>query len=208
MTYKGTINDIPMELFNDAIMFSLFYIGLSFSNKNAKNYIMPFTHNELGCGKHDLNILYPQDDTKYNLFNQDEIKTPFDFRKFLAQFEFSKEAKDLYSAALKVFRYYHQNNEYKNKDWNDSFYDITNTIMGKDLSLFKNLEKENDTRITKVKTAKGLKSFRLNTLKYVVSSKDLPIFENFFAVREVLARKINKELVESGILLWERENIF
>ena len=80
--------------------------------------------------------------------------------------------------------------------------------MGKDVSQFKELETENDTRITKIKTTKGSRGFGKNTIKYVISSKDLPIFENFFNIRDILAKKINKKAVENGILLWERENIY
>ncbi len=109
-------------------------------------------------------------------------------------------------AALEIFRFYHQNKEYKNKDWNYSFYDITRTIMRKDNIQLKNLE--NDTRINKTKTTKGTRGFGRNTIKYVVGSEYLPIFENFFNVRDILAKKINRQLVESGLLLWERENIY
>ena len=34
------------------------------------------------------------------------------------------------------------------------------------------------------------------------------IFIEFFDNRDILARKINRQLVESGLLLWERENIY
>lgn len=207
LVYRGYIKDISKELFNDAIMFSLFFKGILFSNKGQKNYIMPFSAEQLGCAKNDLNVLYPQN-SEVNLFSNEETEKSFDFREFLKQFEFSNEAKNLFNAALEVFKFYHKNEEYQNKDWNDSFYDITNAIMGKDASSFKELETENDTRITKTKTTKGTKGFGKNTIKYVVSSKDLPIFEKFFEVRDILAKKINRQLVESGLLLWERENIY
>ena len=135
-------------------------------------------------------------------------EAPFDFREFLQQFEFSNEAKNLFSAALKLFHFYHQNQRYENKDWNDSFYDITNAIMGKENVVFKDFETENDTRITKTKTTKGTRGFGRNTIKYVVGSEYLPIFENFFNTRDILAKKINKQLVTAGLLLWERENIY
>ena len=63
-------------------------------------------------------------------------------------------------------------------------------------------------RITKNKTTKGTKGFGRNTIKYAVNSASLPIFEHFFEVRDILAKKINKQLVEQGLLLWERENIY
>lgn len=208
--YKGRIGDIPEELFNDAIMYSLFYKGILFTNKGQKNYIMPFTADELGCNKNDLNVLFPQDKKEIDLFSalENETEKPFDFRKFMAEFEFSKDAKDLYFAALEIFKFYHKSEIYENKDFNDSFYDITNAIMGKDTSEFKELDKQNDTRITKVKTTKGTKGFGRKTIKFAVNSADLPIFENFFDKRDILARKINRQLVNSGLLLWERENIY
>ena len=140
--------------------------------------------------------------------NQEE-QAPFDFREFLSQFEFSKEAKNLYFAALEIFKFYHKSNDYKNKDYNDSFYDITNAIMGKDISSFKTLDSKDDTRVTvKNKTTKGTKGFGRNTIKSVIDSKNLYIFEKFFDARDVLAKKINRQLVEQGLLLWERENIY
>lgn len=201
--FKGNIDDIPKELFNDAIAFSTFYVRVAFTNKGQKNYIMPFTSDDLGCAKNDLNVLMSANDDIFA-----GLSKPFDFRDFLKQFEFSNEAKNLFKSALKIFRYYHSNDEYKNKDFNDSFYDITNAIMGKDESSFKEFESQNDTRITKVKTTKGTKGFGRNTIKYAVKSEYLPIFIEFFDNRDILARKINRQLVESGLLLWERENIY
>ena len=206
LTYKGRLNDISHELQINAIVFSLFYKGNNFSNKEGnKNYIMPFTAEELGCAKNDLNVLLPQ---MGDLFDEPSISKPFDFREFLHQFEFSEEAKALYMAALEVFKYYHRSDEYANKDFNDSYYDITNAIMGKDVSTYKTMDKADDKRITKVKTTKGTKGFGRNTVAFAVGSKDLPIFYRFFDARDVLAKKINKQLVEQNLLLWERENIY
>lgn len=208
--YRGKISEISKELFCDAIIMSIFYLRMAFTNKGQKNYIMPFTADELGCNKNDLNVLFPQDKKEIDLFSalENETEKPFDFRKFMAEFEFSKEAKDLYFAALEIFKFYHKSEIYENKDFNDSFYDITNAIMGKDTSEFKELDKQNDTRITKVKTTKGTKGFGRKTIKFAVNSADLPIFERFFNARDILAKKINKQLVDSGLLLWERENIY
>lgn len=201
--FKGKIDEISNELFSDAVTFSLFYKGFLFSNKEQKNYIMPFSADDLGCAKNDLNVLMPANDDIFA-----GVSKPFDFREFLRQFEFSNEAKNLFKSALKIFRYYHSNDEYKNKDFNDSFYDITNAIMGKDESSFKEFESNNDTRITKVKTTKGTKGFGEKTIKYAVKSEYLPIFTEFFEVRDILAHKIDKQLVESGLSLWEREKIY
>ena len=206
LTYKGRLNDISKELKIDAIVFSLFYKGNNFSNKEGqKNYIMPFTAEELGCAKNDLNVLFPK---MGDLFDEPSMLKPFDFREFLHQYEFSEEAKALYKAALEVFRYYHRSNEYENKNYNDSYYDITNAIMGKDVSTYKTMDRADDRRITKVKTTNGTKGFGRNTIAFAVGSKDLPIFYRFFDARDVFAKKINKQLVEQNLLLWERENIY
>lgn len=214
VVYRGKISQIPEELFNDAVMFSLFYKGILFSNKSGhKNYIMPFSSAELGCAKNDLNVLFPHKAELELSFdgNDDDgagKEKPFDFREFMKEFEFSSEAKELYRAALEVFLYYHKNDEYKDKNYNDSFYDITNAIMGKDISTFRSLEKNGDTRISKTKTTKGTRGFGRNTIKTAVASEYLPVFEKFFDVRDTLARKINRELLSFGLLLWERENIY
>lgn len=218
---KGKISEIPQELFNDSIAFSLFYLRMAFTNKavagrvTLKNYIMPFSAEDLGgaCKHNDLNVLYPENAEiigyEKNLF--EDSKTieipPFDFREFLKQFDFSKEAKSLFNAALELFKYYHANSYYQNKDYNDSFYDITNAIMGKDTNAFKDLEGK-DSRITRTKTTKGTKGFAKNNLKGVIPSKDLELFYHFFEVRKILAEKINEELLDSKLLLWKRENIF
>lgn len=207
--HKGRIEEISKELFSNSIMFSLFYVKNAFSNKNhgQKNYIMPFTAEELGCEKNDLNVLFPE--RNVDLFSQQEAEPPFDFREFLRQFEFSKEAKNLYNAALQVFKFYHQNETYRNRDWNDSFYDITNAIMGKDPNVdYDKKKNQNIYSLEQHRTTKGTKGFGRNTIKYAVNSKDLPIFERFFAARDLLAKKINRQLVDSGLLLWERENIY
>jgi len=198
--YRGKVKQIPKELFNDSIMFSLFYIEMMFSNKEKRNAIMPFTSTQLGCNINDLNVLRDEAD-----LGKPDAES-FDFRQWLSQFEFSVEASELYKAALQVFLYYHRS--FKNTNYNDSFYDITNAIMGKDTSKFKALDRENDTRISQTKTTKGTTGFGRNTIKSAVGSQDLPIFYDFFNARDVLAKKINKQLVENGFLLWERENVY
>ncbi|STQ84219.1 Uncharacterised protein [Helicobacter fennelliae] len=180
-----------------------------------KNYIMPFSAKDLGgaCKHNDLNVLYPENAEiigyEKNLFEVSKTLEipPFDFREFLQQFKFSKEAKSLFNAALELFKYYHANSYYQNKDYNDSFYDITNAIMGKDTNAFKDLEGK-DSRITRTKTTKGTKGFAKNNLKGVIPSKDLELFYHFFEMRNNLAIKINEELLDSKLLLWKRENIF
>lgn len=207
IVYRGTLDDIPAELKSDAIMFSLFYIGFLFSNKGYRNYIMPFTSEELGCAQNDLNVLFPQD-AAHDLFSSQQEEPPFDFREWMQQFTFSDEAKALHATALEVFRFYHSSPDYPGHDWNDSFYDITNALMGKTADSFSELESDHDTRISRTRTTKGTRGFGRNTIRYVVPSADLPLFEHFFSVRDTLALKINRQLVDHGLLLWERENIY
>ena len=206
LTYRGGMSAISEELKVDAIVFSLFYKGNNFSNKEGQdNYIMPFTAEELGCAQNDLNVLFPE---MTDLFEEQPTAKPFDFRVFLHQYEFSEEAKSLYLAALEIFKFYHRSSDYTDKNYNDSFYDITNAIMGKDVKTYSDLDRADDKRITKVKTTKGTKGFGRNTITYVVGRKDLPIFYHFFDARDVLAKKINRLLIEDNLLLWERENIY
>jgi hypothetical protein len=199
--YRGTLKDISSELSADSIMFALFFKNCAFTNKEKQNYIMPFTSRELRCNKNDLNVARAEEGKLLN----SSIEA-FDFRQYLKQFDFSNEAKALYRAALQIFLYYHKS--YQNTNYNDSFYDITNAIMGKDTSKFKTLDKENDTRISKTKTTEGTTGFGRNTIKSVVNSENLQIFYDFFDARDILARKINKQLVDNKLLLWERENIY
>ena len=206
LTYRGAVDDIPQELFSDTVMFSLFYLGNLFTNKGQKNYLMPFTAEELGCGVNDLNVLFP-DDVNGNLF-AGQPGRPFDFRQFLAQFDFSAEARELYAAALQVFRYYHHSDAYQDKDWNDSFYDISNAIMQKDVTAFTTLDNPDDRRITKVRTTKGTRGFGRNTVSAFVPDGSLPLFRDFFDSRDALAEKINQELLDAHLLLWKRENIY
>lgn len=210
LTYRGVLADIPEELRNDAMMFSLFYKNNQFSNKGQRNYIMPYTAAELNCSVNDLNVLFKADlpDPSLSFDNMQEEPSSFDFRVFLRQFDFSNEAMALYQSALEIFKYYHRSKLYTNKDYNDSFYDITNAIMGKDVESFKMPEYTGGKRITRVKTTKGTKGFGRSTIEYFVSRDDLPIFLRFFDARDELAKKINRQLVEQNLLLWERENIY
>lgn len=224
---KGKLREIPEELFSDSIALSLFYNKIAFTNKPArnigggkndklvplKNYIMPFSAKQLSnaCTHNMLNVLYPD---KAEIIDRDgmfkeELK-PFDFREFLEQFHFSTEAKNLFNAALEIFKYYHASPDYRNKDCNDSFYDITNAIMGKDANAFKDFKdyNEKDKRISQVRVTKGTQGFGKNTIKSVIPSQHLDLFYHFFEVRKILAEKINEELLDAKLLLWKRENIF
>lgn len=81
--------------------------------------------------------------------------------------------------------------------------------MGKDPNVdYDKKKNQNIYSLEQHRTTKGTKGFGRNTIKYAVNSKDLPIFERFFAARDLLAKKINRQLVDSGLLLWERENIY
>ena len=208
VVYRGTVADIPGELVSDAIMFSQFYIGLLFTNRGRRNYVMPFTADELGCGKNDLNVLFPQDSDLFSTVDG-ESEPPFDFRQWFHRYTYSAEAMALYNAALAVFKHYHSSPDYTaTRNWNDSFYDITNAVMGKDTGLFSTLDTDDDRRISRVKTTKGTRGFSRSNIKCAVPSGDLPVFEAFFDARDHLARKINDQLVEAGLLLWKRENIY
>lgn len=213
LTYKGTIDEISQELWADAVMFSLFYKGCNFSNKEGqRNYIMPFTAEELRCSINELNVLFHEKDSnpqqELDFDTRQEEMASFDFREFLRQFDFSAEAMELYQASLEVFRFYHASQDYTNKNFNDSFYDITNAIMGKDVNTFQTMDAGDDRRITRVKTTKGTKGFGRSTIQFAVSRDKLPIFSQFFDARDTLAKKINRQLVEQHLLLWERENIY
>ncbi len=215
LIYKGVTEDIVGELYSDSIMFSLFYKGCDFSNKEGvRNYIVPFTADELHCSPNDLNVLFPEDyyaerfSGELPLDNENLWEDAFDFRKWIHQFDFSQEALELYNAALDIFLFYHRNDTYRNKDWNDSFYDITNAIMGKSSAGYQEVSKRNDRRMTRVRTAKGTHGFSRSSIRYVVSKEDIPVFMRFFDARDVLARKINRQLVGQGLMLWERENIY
>ena len=81
--------------------------------------------------------------------------------------------------------------------------------MGKDPNFdYKKKADSNKYSLEQHRTTRGTRGFGRNRLKNVVPSKELPIFERFFEVRDILARKINKQLLDLGILLWERENLY
>lgn len=215
LTFKGVSEDISDELLADAIMFALFYKGFNFSNKEGvRNFVMPFSAEELHCSPNDLNVLFPEDyyaeRTAGELpFDKDGMwEDAFDFRKWLRQFNFSYEAQELYNAALDIVQFYHHCDVYRDKDWNDSFYDITNAIMGKSPDDYQDVNTQGDRRITRVKTAKGTHGFCRSSIRHAVPAKDLHIFNRFFEARDALAQKINSQLVEQHLLLWERENIY
>ncbi len=204
MIYRGTFEDMSNELISNAVMFSLFYKGNNFSNKEGiDNFIMPFTSTELGCKMNDLNVFMPQ---QLELFDGNEV-AEFDFRKFMNQFDFSREAKELYNAALKVFKYYHHSGEYPEHNYNDGYYDIVNAIMNKDTANYKTLEKAKDKRVTKVKTTKGTIGFSDKTFQDYVLPEYWDDFYEFFEKRKNMAIRINQQLLEENLILWKRENI-
>ena len=203
--YRGTYEELPEELINDSIMFSLFYINNNFSNKGKKNYVMPFTSSELGCSDNVLNVLLNK---KISILEDEE--KDFDFREWFHAFSFSKESMDLYNAALKIVKWYHNNPAFAEKDYNDSFYDITNAIMGKSEASFREIKKEDDKRtLLRTKTTKGTIGFSKKSIsKIITDQQTLSVFNDFFDKRDVLAKKINKLSLESGVLLWDRDNIY
>ena len=157
------------------------------------------------------------------LFNQNKEtleKVEFDFRKWFHQFNFSQEAMDLYNSALEIFRWYHSTGNYVNngfqrssgQDFNDGFKDITNGVMRYDYNNNSGIGRHTNNLSFLTRTSKGTTGFGRNTIKKQLEkighSEFLQIFIDFFDKRDILARKINKQLVESGLLLWERENIY
>ena len=62
----------------NSIIMAIFYKNCAFTNKGQKNYIMPFTADELGCAKNDLNVLF--DNREADLFSKETTEPPFDFR--------------------------------------------------------------------------------------------------------------------------------
>lgn len=208
--YRGKISDIPSELENDAIIYALFYKGNAFSNKDGSpNYLMPFTADELGCGKNDLYVLRPKDEYSIPFPNgEEEIKT-FDFREWMKDIKMSPEAKNVYDAALNVARYYFSHNAYADgRNWNDSFYDIKNAIMQKDATSYKTRETPNDRRVTRVKTGVGAKGFSKVNIRKVTSEEYWPVFDKYFYNMKVLAEKIVCQMVNKGLLLWKPSNIY
>ena len=211
LTLKGHIEDINDELANDAIMHALFYKGCNFSNKEGeKNYIMPFTAEELGCGRNELYVLFPSNDYSIPFPDGEEETQAFDFRKWMnTEVHLSKEAQAVYNAALDITRYYHTQDAYADgRNWNDSFYDIKNAIMNKDAAAYQTRNNANDRRITRVRTATEVRGFSPINIRKMTSEEFWPMFDRFFIAQRMLAEKINRELLEQNLMLWEHENIF
>ena len=211
LTLKGHVEDISEELANDAIMHALVYKGCNFSNKEGvKNYIMPFTADELGCGRNELYVLFPSNDYSIPFPDGEEETQAFDFREWMkAEVHLSKEAQAVYNAALDITRYYHTQDAYADgRNWNDSFYDIKNVIMNKDATAYQTRNDANDRRITRVRTATEVLGFSPINIRKMTSEEFWPMFDQFFIAQRKLAEKINRELLEQNLMLWEHENIF
>ena len=210
-TYKGTFENLNEELKNDAIMMSMFYVCFLFSNKekNSKklvNYLIPFTAEELGCGFNTLNNL----EWLEIKHDSESVKHIFNFREWFHKFKFSQEALDLYNSALEIVRYYHST--YKNTDFNDSFFDVCRKIMKREYNIQDDYNIKEDTRtLNKQRHSKG-EGFKESALckenNQYITNEAIPIFQAFFKARTELAKKINKQLLDAGLLLWERENLF
>jgi hypothetical protein len=208
--YRGQVDEVPLELRNDAIVYALFYKGNAFSNKDGRpNYLMPFTSTELGCGRNDLNVLFPRNEDSIPFpdgSNEEEI---FDFREWMTGFQMSEEARAVYNAALEIVRYYHNHPAYaQGRDWNDSFYDIKNAIMEKNANAYQHLNAVSDRRVTRVKTQKGVKGFSKVNVRKVTNREYWPMFDTYFDAMKNLAEKIIKQLVDANLLLWEPSNIY
>jgi hypothetical protein len=208
--YRGQVDDITTELRNDAIIYALFYKGNAFSNKEGRpNYLMPFPANEMGCGTNDLYVLFPKSEYSIPFPDGTTEDRRFDFREWMKDFQKSEEAQSVYDAALAIVRYYHNHPAYADgRDWNDSFYDIKNTIMNKDATAYQHLNAANDHRVTRVKTQKGAKGFSKVNVRKVTSCEYWPMFDRYFDAMKLLAEKIVKQLVNTNLLLWEPSNLY
>lgn len=209
LTFRGHVSDIGNELANDAIVFALFYKGNNFSNKEGMpNYLMPFTANELGCGRNDLNVLFPKSNYSIPFPSGEEEQQTFDFREWMQTVQMSAEAQEFYDSALSIAHYYHNNDIYADgRDWNDSFYDIKNAIMRKKASNYQTRTTPNDRRVTRVKTATGITGFSQKNVKKITDETFWPIFDRYFDAQRKLAEKINRQLLEQELILWKHENI-
>lgn len=207
--YRGKVGDVTTDVENDAIVYALFYKGNAFSNKEGqKNYLMPFTADELGCGSNELNELFPKSEYSIPFPDGTEDSRPFNFREWMKDIDMSEEAKAVYDAALDIARYYHTHPAYASeRDWNDSFYDIKNAIMEKDAAGYQHLDTANDRRMTRVKTQKGVLGFSSVNVRKLTSETYWPIFDRYFTAMDVLAEKIIRRMVETGLLLWHPSNI-
>ena len=208
--YRGNVSDIPKELENDAIIFALFYKGNAFSNKNGhRNYLMPFSTEELGCGKNHLYVLPPKNEYSIPFDNGEEDSNTFDFREWMKGVDMSKEAKAVYKAALDITRYYHSHEAYADgRDWNDSFYDIKNAIMEKDATEYQPMITTNDRRMTRVKIQAGAHGFSNVNIRKVSSKEYWQMFDEYFAAMRVLTEKIIKQMVDARLLLWKPSNLY
>ena len=191
-------------------MKAMFYKGNAFSNKEGSpNYLMPFTADELGCGRNQLYVLRPKDEYSIPFPNGEEETKSFDFREWMKTIEMSPEAKDVYDAALNIARYYFSHNAYaEGRDWNDSFYDIKNSIMKKGTTSYKTRDTPNDRRVTRVKTGVGTKGFSKINIRKVTSEDYWPVFDQYFDAMKILAEKIVWQMVSKGLLLWKPSNIY
>lgn len=208
--FRGQVGDLSPEMENDAIIYALFFKGNAFSNKEGTpNFLMPFTADELGCGKNELKTLFPKNEYSIPFPNGEEEKHPFDFREWMKDIKMSPEARAVYDAALNITRYYFSHDAYaEGRDWNDSFYDIKNAIMKKDATAYQVRDVAKDRRVTRVKTGPGAKGFSKVNIRKVTSGEYWPIFDSYFDAMKVLAEKIVEQMVSKGLLLWKPSNIY
>ena len=208
--FRGRVDDVSPELANDAIIHALFHKGNAFSNKEGvKNYLMPFTAQELGCGINQLYVLAPKSEYSIPFPNGDEDNHVFDFRKWMQTVKMSAEGQAVYDAALEIVRYYHNHPAYaEGRDWNDGFYDIKNAIMEKDATAYQKRDTATDRRLTRVKTATGARGFSQINIRKVTSEEYWPMFDRYFEAKKTLAEKILQQLTDAGLLLWKPSNVY
>lgn len=208
--YRGHISDVSCELKNDAIIHALFYKGNDFSNKEGTpNYLMPFTSEELGCGRNLLNVLFPKKDLSIPFPDGEMEERPFDFREWMQDIQMSQEARAVYDTALDIVRYYHFHPAYADgRDWNDSFYDIKNAIMCKNAAVYQMRDNVSNRAMTRVRTAKGVKGFSRVNVRKVTSEEYWPMFDRYFDAIKSLAEKILRQMVDLELLLWKPSNVY
>jgi len=80
--------------------------------------------------------------------------------------------------------------------------------MNKDATAYQTRNDANDRHITRVRTATEVLGFSPINIRKMTSEEFWPMFDQFFIAQRKLAEKINRELLEQNLMLWEHENIF
>ena len=121
--------ETDVEFQNDCFAFTLFHGSNNISSKDGVNHWIPFTENEINArdkfGSHFMVSFIGGkiiQNGYSNLFEQEEDK-------FCIKRKFSLEAKNVFDAGRKLWRYYHAQ---PNANVNASLYDIRDHFQGRD----------------------------------------------------------------------------